>query len=85
MATEVLAVGTTVGTQSGELTHVEGTAKTYVMKGSGTVRLMFKDSGGTLIPAGPMLSSAGTISHKLDADGVFRWERVDGNCGVQQG
>ena len=32
MATEVLAVGTTVGTQSGELTHVEGTAKTYVMK-----------------------------------------------------
>lgn len=85
MATEVLAVATTVGQQSNELIHVDGTPKTYVMKGSGTVRLMFKDNVNGLIPAGPVLSSAGTISHKLDADGVYRWERVEGNCGVQQG
>lgn len=85
MATQILAVATTVGTQSSELTHVEGTAITYVLNGSGTMRLLFKDSAAALIDTGVRLATAGQTALKLDAAGVYRWERVDGNCGVQQG
>lgn len=85
MATQILATGTTVGEQSSEITHVDGTPKTYVLTGSGTMRLLFKDAAAALNDTGIELSTSSQQSCKLDADGVFRWVRADGNCGVQQG
>lgn len=85
MASEIIAVGTTVGTQSAELTLVAGTPITYIFKGIGSVRLLFKDSGATLIDTGIKMGSDGQSNCVIDAAGVYRWERVSGNCGVQQG
>lgn len=85
MASEIIAVGTTVGTQSAELTHVAGTPITYIFKGIGRCRLLFKDNGANLIDTGIEIGSATRAAVVIDAAGVFRWERTEGNCGVQQG
>jgi hypothetical protein len=88
MAAAVIAQASTAGTQSSELTHTAGTPVTYVLKGEGRCRFLFKDSGAALIETAVVLDSDAVPPVKscvVDCAGVYRWERVKGNCGVQSG